>query len=472
MDKVLTVSANPCLKDYRKQVQALIQKDQEDIGLDTYLQGIKKNYFTPLQSRLNFCIDLKSIKYATGDQQAFIKTNTMKFPQVISNLLKSMVYRAILYLIYKLTYYVLTVHKNVYKTGYLSAINRVWLSIGHDLYLWDLESDKEVFRYTCDEPIKHVNLISFSCMHQELVLSTLKHVSLHRIAMEANKLKFTSKVIVDSSGIIMSNLVATDTKRVFMKGDDGQLYELNTLCDTSGRIVQCKIHRHTANALLYYLPSRFKSTPESPIVSMVLDDEAKLLYMLLEDASIHLVNVQGSQYLPLSRYKGTKLASIHLIPSSESKQLNLMAVAHNGDRLYFTYQKPNIIYKYTLPAPPLPGHLMFNQLTSEKSELSFYQPGVFITSLCKSEVRYIVFTSANAIETSESQHVSLSTEKILLMNSDSFFLSRCLLKMYIMNYSRKKFGLLWKVHNLCRQLFIILKRPRNIRTVLSVSFQF
>lgn len=276
------------------------------------------------------------------------------------------------------------------------------------MYLWNLTSDNDVFRYECREAIENVDLISLSSTHQELLVSTYKHVYLHRIDMESEKLKIISNVDAYSSGVIMSNIVTTDTKRVFMKGDNGHLYELNTIWDTNGLIVQCRFYCHTSNALLYYLPSIFKSAPESPIVSIVLDDDAKLLYLLLEDASIHLVNIQGSQYLPLSRYRGSKLESIHLIPSSESKQLDLMAVANNGDRLYFVYQQPDIVYKYKRSAPPLPGSILFNKLSNEKTELSFYRLGVFIASLCKSDSKYLVLISANAIETSESQHVSLS----------------------------------------------------------------
>lgn len=279
------------------------------------------------------------------------------------------------------------------------------------MYLWNLAVDDDVFICEYGEIIEHVDLISFPLSNHELLVSTCKQVYVHRINIKGERLRIISKANVPSPGIIMSNIVTTDTKRVFMKGSDGHLYELDTLCDTNGLIVRCKLHCHTVNPLLYYLPSIFKSAPESPVVCIALDDDEKLLYLLLADASIHVVSVQGSHYLPLSRYIGSKLEYIHLIPTSESKELGLMAVANNGDRHYFAYQKPNIIYKYKRPAPPLPGSIFFNKLSNEKIEQCFYRFGVFITSLCKSESKYLVFVSANAVETTESQHVSMSTEK-------------------------------------------------------------
>jgi hypothetical protein len=141
---------------------------------------------------------------------------------------------------------------------------------------------------------------------------------------------------------------------------------------------------------------------------MTIDKEKELLFLLLNDSSIHSVNIQGSQYLPIQRTFAQNLESIHHIPSHESKIINLMAVSNKGDRLYYSSKDKTIDLIHTSLAPPLPGSLIFNSLTTESSELSFYNYGIFAAILNKSEKRYLVFTSANSVDEAGSKRVSLT----------------------------------------------------------------
>jgi hypothetical protein len=140
---------------------------------------------------------------------------------------------------------------------------------------------------------------------------------------------------------------------------------------------------------------------------MVVDDKEKLLYILLSDSSIHSINIQGSHYSPIQRYNSSDLESIHLIPSTESKHINLMAVTNKGDRFYFACKNKSIDLIHTRPAPPLPGSLLFNQFTKETCDLSFYNHGVFSAILSKSDRKHLVFTSSNLIRDLDLKLVSL-----------------------------------------------------------------
>lgn len=140
---------------------------------------------------------------------------------------------------------------------------------------------------------------------------------------------------------------------------------------------------------------------------MAMDKENEFLFILLKDSSIHSINIQGSQYLPVQRIYANNLESIHYISSQESNIINLMAVSNKGDRLYYSAKGKSIDLIHTRNAPPLPGSLLFNSLTNESSNLSMYNFGIFATILSKSEKKHLVFTSANSIEESESQRVSL-----------------------------------------------------------------
>lgn len=139
---------------------------------------------------------------------------------------------------------------------------------------------------------------------------------------------------------------------------------------------------------------------------MVVDNDEKFLFLLLSDSSIHSVNIQGSSYLPIQRYNAANLESIHLISKTESKQISLMAVSSKGERLYFSCKDKTIDLIYTRSSPPLPGSLLFNNLTNELCELSYYNHGVLAAVLVKSEKKYLLFTTANSIRDGNSNPVS------------------------------------------------------------------
>lgn len=173
---------------------------------------------------------------------------------------------------------------------------------------------------------------------------------------------------------------------------------------------------------------------------MVVDNKQEFLYYLLTDSSIHSVDIQGSVYLPNERYMGTQLESLHLIPRTESTKVNLMAISNKGERLYFVCKDKKIELVYTRSAPPLPGSLLFNELTNQTCNLSFYNHGVFAAVLNKSKKAYLVMTNANSIQDKDETPVSF-----FFFLSDTTFLYlyinvRFSWKMYTTNFWIKKFG--------------------------------
>ncbi|KAI9484117.1 MAG: Nup133 N terminal like-domain-containing protein [Benjaminiella poitrasii] len=355
------------LKIVDDRVKSLIKKDQETVDLD-------------------LCQGSISFNYSTDYQHAFSKKDILPFPKKINSHIRR--------------------PDANYKLGFLPAIDHVWFAIGNSLLLWNFKtSTSEVFEYVCTEPIENVDLVILST-HNKLLLSTKSSIFLHAIdQIDKEKIHITSKTSIRSNGVIMFDITTTDTNRAFMKGDDGHLYELNIICDTNGNICQSKLICHTANRLLSYLPSIFKSVPSASVKSFAVNNQEKILYLLLSDSSIHVVNICGDQYLSQERYVGKQLATIHLISLPHLKETRLMAVADNGDRFFFTCSSPNITLEYTCTSPPLPGSLIFNKMTNEQTELAFYNNGVFAAILCKSESKYFILTGSNVTKTSENNHV-------------------------------------------------------------------
>ncbi|KAL7335024.1 hypothetical protein PS15p_200566 [Mucor circinelloides] len=201
----------------------------------------------------------------------------------------------------------------------------------------------------------------------------------------------------------MSNFVtAKEQRRVFMKGDDGHLYELhlvwvdNTPKDGS---LTCL----TMNPILRYLTMFFKSPPVASVKSLVLDEAGELLYMLLSDSSIHVAQIRGTTYSLLKRYESQNLESIQLV--QDTKKPCLMAVAKNGDRMFLQSENLDIQLVFTRPAPPLPGSILFNGLTDQHAYLSFYRQGIFASVLSKSERKYFVLTSTSFASIKDSKPV-------------------------------------------------------------------
>ncbi|KAI8054730.1 Nup133 N terminal like-domain-containing protein [Thamnidium elegans] len=355
MNNIITSSDYQTYKKSNEAIISFIKQNQEKIDLASYLKATDND------------------RYSTDNPNVFIKHSTTQFPESLKRDIEKC------------------------KMGFLLAINHVWISSGSLLCLWNYVEKTEVFRYECNEAVENVDILKFS-NHVELVISTSKHIFLHGIDQtNKKKLIIISSTHINSDGVIMSNFTTTDTRRVFMQGSDGHLYELIIISDTNGLSTSCRIHCHTASPILKYTSYFFRSAPKASVKSMVVDNDEKFLFLLLSDSSIHSVNIQGSSYLPIQRYNATNLESIHLISKTESKQINLMAVSSKGERLYFSCKNKTIDLIYTRSYPPLPGSLLFNNLTNELCELSYYNHGVFAAVLVKSEKKYLLFTTANSI---------------------------------------------------------------------------
>ncbi|KAK4510896.1 uncharacterized protein ATC70_000005 [Mucor velutinosus] len=365
MEKTFASQLNPLLTEFSQKVDDCKQNDGTHVDFDLYLQES-----TPLQ-------------YCTDNENAFYKSAHVDFPEEIARQIEQ--------------------PRSDYNLGFLKAINHVWLARGSSLFLWDFsKKNSKVFRYDTTQAIEHVDIATFTT-HHELVVTTRNHIYLHTISPGQDNIQLSQGVAVDSEGVVMSNFVtAKELRRVFMKGDDGHLYELH-LVWTDNTPKNGSLSCLTMNPILRYLTMFFKSPPVASVKSLVLDEAGELLYMLLSDSSIHVAQIRGTTYSLLKRYESQHLESIHLV--QDTKKPCLMAVANNGDRLFLQNESLDIQLIFTRPAPPLPGSILFNNLTDQHADLAYYQQGVFATVLAKSEKKYFVLTNTSVASVKESKPV-------------------------------------------------------------------
>jgi hypothetical protein len=145
--------------------------------------------------------------------------------------------------------------------GFLSSINHMWFASGKTLLIWNYLTENAITRIDSKrDNIENVDLINM-LTHSKLVVSTQKHIFLYKIldSDENSKLEFDKQelIIIKTDDVIMSNFQLTNTRRIFMQGSDGHLYELKDL-ETSRAQLLC----HTASPLSYYFSYVFKSKPE------------------------------------------------------------------------------------------------------------------------------------------------------------------------------------------------------------------
>ncbi|KAI8994780.1 Nup133 N terminal like-domain-containing protein [Pilobolus umbonatus] len=324
-------------------------------------------------------------KDTTTDHYSLVKNNAFKKKSIISfpDLLNQHVNNA----------------EHRYKMGFISVLDRVWLAVGNKLFIWNYRDSNNIFKYECFEKIEQIDIIQLTNTNNyELIISTASKLFVHSIIEDNNRLKIVSKTAVSTDNTVMSNIVSTDTKRVFMQGNEGHVYELSILFTSEHLATSCKLTNCTNSTLAYYLPYFFKFTPEVKVKSMLLDNPQKILYILYDDSSIQSINVQGTQFVLNYQYKGTHLDSIHLIPPTELSNINFMAVTSSGNRRFFNSTRQSMTLIHTRIAPPLPGHLLFNNLTEESVDLSFYSYNIYAAVLSKSNKKYFIMLSTDHID--------------------------------------------------------------------------
>ncbi|CAO3669253.1 unnamed protein product [Rhizopus microsporus] len=204
----------------------------------------------------------------------------------------------------------------------------------------------------------------------------------------------------------MSNILNTDTGRTFMQGDDGHLYELNIDRDSNGLAVGIKKFTCITEQSYFRLLSLFvKSVPEVPVKKIALNNEEKTLYILLKDSTIQAVDIQGNNFVYGHKFKATMVEDIQLVPTSESRIIDLIAIDRKGNRYYLSNKASGIGVVHERLAPPILGSLLFNQFTNEALQHSFYGSGVFAAIVSKSSDNYLLLTRTALTKTAQTQPV-------------------------------------------------------------------
>ncbi|XP_027852690.1 nuclear pore complex protein Nup155-like [Aphis gossypii] len=266
------------------------------------------------------------------------------------------------------------------KLGIFPEINRVWVTIDQEFFLWDYSEGTDlsyfdgmnstIFAVALVQPKPNVFQAHIKYL---LVLATGLNIAILGVTFKKvtsadgkteEQLELTTDTIyeVPTEGVIISKIVGTDKGRIFLASEDGNLFEIDYWKDLgwfsiSGR--RCKTICHSTSTLSYILPSflTYSITEPSAIIEIAVDNTRNILYTLAENNSIELYDL-GSDGKSTSRIVSlshsnlehqvskllrtieiaqmTLLSSIKIIEETESPNIHLLVVSKSGFRLYFS----------------------------------------------------------------------------------------------------------------------------------------
>lgn len=273
--------------------------------------------------------------------------------------------------------------------GLFPEIRRAWLTSGNALYLWSFENNRDFTHYLktqyeiIDVAIvrpktgvfsESVEWLIVAVTPMEIVLLATTFESPDKTGMQNSSSINDSKEFKNYSNLDLTlhetglnfpsdevntvSICGTENGRIFLAGNDGNIYELDYQQESDWFSPKCKKINRTASALSYIIPTFLRSASNRAcVVKLTYDASRNIIYGLTEQSTIHVywlgpngqefefVGVTGdlsSEAMKLtpagiiSSSKALDIVSIHPVDFSESDTISLVAICRSGIRLYFS----------------------------------------------------------------------------------------------------------------------------------------
>ncbi|PCH33730.1 nucleoporin [Wolfiporia cocos MD-104 SS10] len=256
--------------------------------------------------------------------------------------------------------------------GLLPEIERVWITVDHDLFLWDYVEGQDTVTYSEQtEIITHVALVKPQTevfvdeITYLLVICTPINVQI--IGTSATPVKGPNNQVHKAiqlyatdlsvaTDVEMTSVVCTHDGRIFMCGvQDGCLYEFHYQAKEGWFGKRVQLINHSVGGFQSFLPRLTTTKLDDRIISVVADHSRKCFYTLTEKNIISTYRAEGDKTIqnvqtmsnlfkqaqdraksPVVSPQNFQIISIHVVNSSDSRTgIQLMAITSNGVRLYF-----------------------------------------------------------------------------------------------------------------------------------------
>ncbi|KAJ2521560.1 hypothetical protein H4217_001316 [Coemansia sp. RSA 1939] len=268
--------------------------------------------------------------------------------------------------------------------GLFPEIKRAWITVDHRLFLWNYEDESDFYSFEDQEQI----IVSVALVRPRpgvfvdtvkyvLAVATPLEVFLLGVGYDAGSSRaggrlvggggsvtlYATQISVPADGVAMTSIAGSDDGRIFMSGNDGALYEFVYQAADGWLTKKARKVNLTSSFVSYFVPTFLATQHDTSALSMAVDNDRMLLYVLLQDASIkvfwlgssgggagnggfqlahHHKSIGNSAALLCPQFnEGTEsspleIVSMHVIPPTESRTLGLVAITGGGCRLYFS----------------------------------------------------------------------------------------------------------------------------------------
>ncbi|XP_066949536.1 nuclear pore complex protein Nup155 isoform X2 [Macrobrachium rosenbergii] len=255
--------------------------------------------------------------------------------------------------------------------GLFPEINRAWLTIDSDIYVWIYEDGSDLAYFDgLHETILSVGLVKpkkgvfKSYIEHLLCLTTTSEIVLLGVSFSQSTVDGYSGMhllpeplfSVPADGSYILTITGTADGRVFMGAKDGCLYELVYQAEDGWFTRKCQKVNHTRSTLSYILPF-LAFSEDDPISQVEVDDTRHILYTLSDKGTITVYDLdadgkgtcrvvsvphnnimnaalQAAKTVDKSNFKG--VVSLCPISTYESPHIHLVVVTGTGVRLYYT----------------------------------------------------------------------------------------------------------------------------------------
>ncbi|XP_068106698.1 nuclear pore complex protein Nup155 [Hyperolius riggenbachi] len=271
--------------------------------------------------------------------------------------------------------------------GVFPEINRAWLTIDNDIFMWNYEDGGDVAYFDgLSETILSVGLVRPKDgifqphIRYLLVVATPVDIVILGLSfanLQAGNLNDSMSVgmqllpdplySIPTDNTYLLSITSTDNGRIFLAGKDGCLYEVAYQAEAGWFSQRCRKINHSKSTLSFLVPTvlQFSFSEDDPIVQIAVDNSRNILYTRSEKgvlqvydlgydgnymsrvASLSLngiVSAAGNIARTIDRSVFKPIVQIAVIEKSESVNCHLLAITHAGVRLYFTtspFKQPN-----------------------------------------------------------------------------------------------------------------------------------
>ncbi|CAO1633399.1 unnamed protein product [Jaminaea pallidilutea] len=285
--------------------------------------------------------------------------------------------------------------QTVASQGLFAEIERAWIVIDSQLYLWNyLQGSSSAFESYVHptDVIQAVSLVTpkpgvfIESIKHLLLIATNSSLTLLGVAFESTAPPNVTKELklyqtdfsLQTSGVAILEAVSTrDGSRVFCRGSDACLYELAYQAKEGWFSSKCSLRNLTSGGVKNLLPQWAGGSIKETMDKLAVDHSRSLLYTLQSRRSISIYSIPSQKNSPLQliatlrdihraaslispnnaallRQEDFAIISLQPIHSDESRAVCLLAVTSNGVRLYFTNQRSG--YRaFTMPSSSLGG---------------------------------------------------------------------------------------------------------------------